>query len=150
MLRLNRTRRRLNEEDDGGERAKAELPLIKDVEAVTRNSASRPYTAGQRTSYLRTIRIRTTRRASIARCAHTKLQSSPRNRAKGSQCTSASPSSTASRRRCACGIPFVLRLAVTKDTVACACLFRHLGCGCTISRGSQPHCLFILPICYVD
>ena len=27
---------------------------------------------------------------------------------------------------------------------------RHLGCGCTISRGSQPHCLFILPICYVD
>ena len=122
VLRLNGKRRRLNDEEDGDGREQAEQLLLEDVEAGPKNSALRPSAASALPASVLSVYAHNAQHFTCTLCAYTAASFASLRRHRDSRHRRTAFDDRFSAG-CACGQPQ-----------------GHCGCGCTSSRGSQPHC----------
>uniref|UniRef100_A0AAV1VNW4 Reverse transcriptase n=1 Tax=Peronospora matthiolae TaxID=2874970 RepID=A0AAV1VNW4_9STRA len=121
VLRLNGKRRRLNDEDDGEEREQAEQLLLEDVEAGPMNSALWPSTASALPASVLAVYAHNAQRFTCTLCAYTASSFASLKRHRDSRHRRISFLDRFSAG-CACGTPFVSRLAAANHAQACASL----------------------------
>uniref|UniRef100_A0AAV1VNY4 RNase H type-1 domain-containing protein n=1 Tax=Peronospora matthiolae TaxID=2874970 RepID=A0AAV1VNY4_9STRA len=121
VLRLNGKRRRLNDEDDGEEREQAEQLLLEDVEAGPMNSALRPSAASVLPASVLSVYAHNAQRFTCTLCAYTASSFASLKRHRDSRHRRIAFLDRFSAG-CACGTPFVSRLAAANHARACASL----------------------------
>uniref|UniRef100_A0AAV1VP73 RNase H type-1 domain-containing protein n=1 Tax=Peronospora matthiolae TaxID=2874970 RepID=A0AAV1VP73_9STRA len=121
VLRLNGKRRRLNDEDDGDEREQAEQLLLEDVEAAPMNSALRPSAASALPASVLSVYAHNAPHFTCTLCAYTASSFASLKRHRDSRHRRIAFLDRFSAG-CACGTPFVSRLAAANHAQACASL----------------------------
>ena len=121
VLRLNGKRRRLNDEDDGDGREQAEQLMLEDVEAGPKNSALRPSAASALPASVLSVYAHNAQHFTCTLCAYTASSFASLQRHRESRHRRIAFLDRFSAG-CACGIPFVSRLAAAKHALACASL----------------------------
>uniref|UniRef100_A0AAV1VP33 Reverse transcriptase n=1 Tax=Peronospora matthiolae TaxID=2874970 RepID=A0AAV1VP33_9STRA len=121
VLRLNGKRRRLNDEDDGDEREQAEQLLLEDVEAGPMNSALWPSTASALPASVLAVYAHNAQRFTCTLCTYTASSFASLKRHRDSRHRRIAFLDRFSAG-CACGTPFVSRLAAANHARACASL----------------------------
>uniref|UniRef100_A0AAV1VAQ0 C2H2-type domain-containing protein n=1 Tax=Peronospora matthiolae TaxID=2874970 RepID=A0AAV1VAQ0_9STRA len=121
VLRLNGKRRRLNDEDDGEEREQAEQLLLEDVEAGPMNSALRPSAASALPASVLSVYAHNAPHFTCTLCAYTASSFASLKRHRDSRHRRIAFLDRFSAG-CACGTPFVSRLAAANHARACASL----------------------------